>query len=67
MSLSPIPTRSFVVTKAIFENKKIVDLYLSTKGEWIKSKSNAWVMSRDNAEKVAKENAAVYCAAPRSR
>lgn len=67
MIFNPVATRSFIVTKTIFENKKLVDLYLSCAGKWIKSKAGAACMNREQAEKVAKENAAVYRAAPRSR
>ena len=65
MNLNKSSYQSFVVTKVIFENNKLVDVYLSTTGKWIKSKQHAGCMSREIAEKVAAENAATYRAAPK--
>ena len=65
MNLNKAPYQSFVITKVIFENKKLVDMYLSTTGKWIKSKQHAGCMSLEMAEKVAAENAATYRAAPK--
>ena len=65
MNLNQAIYQSFVISKVIVENKKMVDMYLSTTGKWIKSKQHAACMNLEAAKKVAAENAATYRAAPK--
>jgi hypothetical protein len=65
MNLNKVVYKSFVITKVIVENKKMVDVYLSTTGKWIKSKQHAACMNLEAAKKVATENAALYSEAPK--
>jgi hypothetical protein len=65
MNLNKVVYQSFVITKVVVENKKMVDVYLSTTGKWIKSKQHAACMNLEAVKKVAAENAALYCAAPK--
>ena len=65
MNLNKAAYQSFVITKVIVENKKLVDMYLSTTGKWIKSKQHAACMNLETAKNVAAENAALYREAPK--
>jgi hypothetical protein len=51
-------TQHYVVSKTSLVNKKLITVYYSTTGKFIKSAYHAALMMREQAEKVASQNGA---------